>query len=40
MNKGQRVRKRLVPNPSIPETILEEETDEDETESEEEEVPL
>ena len=35
MNKGQRVHKKLVPNPSIPETILEEET-----ELEEEEVPL
>ena len=30
MNKRQRVSKRLVPNPSVPETILEEETDEEE----------
>ena len=41
MSKGQRIQKRLVPNPSIPGTIPEEETDKDETESEEEEeVPL
>ena len=40
MNKGKRVCKILVPNPSVPETIPEEETDEDETESKEEEVPL
>ena len=41
MKKGQKVRKRLVPNPSIPGTIPKEETDKDETESkEEEEVPL
>ena len=41
MNKGQRVHKRLVPNPSVLEMILEEETNADETKSEEEEeVPL
>ena len=42
MNKRQKVRKRLVPNASVPKTILEEESDEDETESdgEEEQVPL
>ena len=42
MNKKQRVRKILVPNPSIPKTILEEELDEGEMESDEEEeqVPL
>ena len=37
MNKGQRVYKRLVPNPSIPKTIPEEEIDEEEMESDEEE---
>ena len=37
MNKGKKVRKRLMPNPSIPRTILEEEIDKDETKSEEEE---
>ena len=41
MRKGQKVRKRLVPNPFVPGTIPEEETDQGETESEEEEeVPL
>ena len=41
MSKGQKVCKILVPNPSIPGTIPEEETDKYETESEEEEeVPL
>ena len=41
MSKGQKVQKRLVPNPFVPQTIPEEETDQDETESEEEEeVPL
>ena len=42
MNKGQRVCKRLVPNPSIPKTIPKEETNEEEIESEEEEdqVPI
>ena len=40
MNKGKRVQKRLVPNPCVLETILEEETNEDETKLEEEEVPL
>ena len=41
MSKGQKVRKRLVPNPFVPGTIPEEEIDQDETESEEEEeVPL
>ena len=41
MSKGQRVQKRLVPNPFVPGTIPKEETDQRETESEEEEeVPL
>ena len=41
MSKGKKVRKRLVPNPFVPGTILEEENDQDETKSEEEEeVPL
>ena len=41
MSKGQKVRKRLVPNPFVLGTIPEEETDQGETESEEEEeVPL
>lgn len=41
MSKGQKVQKRLVPNPFLPRTISEEETNQGETESEEEEeVPL
>ena len=41
MNKGKRVYKILVPNPSVPKTILEEKTNEEEIELEEgEEVPL
>ncbi len=42
MNKRQRVCKILVPNPSIPKTIPNEESDEGEIESDEEEeqVPL
>ncbi len=40
MNKRQRVRKRLVPIPSIPKTIPKEESDEGEIESNEEEEQL